>query len=117
MKIESVIKETEEKQSSIDVLREVYQKEISEIKDLYYEMLALVARNAHPYNPSAKFRSLVEKEFKEKNIKEKPESFLAYSYAIGNSEYENQLAFDTENSLIIELYRDFSKKVIEDLKS
>lgn len=108
---------TEEKPQGLDVLKEVYQKEIAEITNLRREMEILVASEGHPFNPSSKFRTLAEKEFKERGISEKPESFLAYSYAVGNFEYENQLVFDTEDGLILELYRDFSKGILEDLRT
>lgn len=103
-----------EESNKLDVLKEVYQKEISEISDLRRDLEIIVAGRGHLYNPSAKFRSIAEKIFKERGINEKPENFLAYSYAVGNFEYENQLVFDTEDGLILELYRDFAKEIIQD---
>lgn len=114
---ESVKTEEKGNRNSSDVLKEVYEKEIKEITSLYYEMIGLAAFKGHPYNPGAKFMSLIESEFKEKGIKEKPQSFLAYSYAIGNFEFENQLSFDTEDGLVFDAYKSFAEKTIQDLKS
>lgn len=114
---ESLHQESFEPRKSLDVLKEVYSEEIDIIRKLSFEMSDQVFYLENPYTPGARFRSLIEKKFKELEMESKPVDFAAYHYSVGSSPNEKQLSFDTEDNLIFNNYKEFSKNTLDAIKA
>lgn len=88
-----------------------FEDEKNEIRSLYTNMIDKAFALETPYNPAVNFRDFIKEKFEVLGIGDRPEDFGAYHYAVGSSPDGREMAFDTDDSLILESLREFAETI------